>query len=391
MGIFSRNKEKQELILVFDIGSSSVGGALFWMQESGIPKIIFSMREQIVLEKQFQTDRFFLQTIKSLNDVVEKIYKMGLGAPNKIFCVLSSPWYYSQTRIINFTQNTSFLFTPELADKLVQKELNIFKEEYLAKQENSEDEVRLIELKNIQIILNGYETFQPLNQKAKKLEMTIFISMGGENVLKKIVETIATRFHFKEINFTTFAMTSFTTIRDLYIHSDSFLLVDVGGEVTDISLIKNNILFESISYPLGSNSIIRGMATTLRSSLSEAKSFTSLLKDGHASESVEKKLELILEKLKTEWLKKFQESLANLSHDISIPANIYLTVEKDLSDFFLKTIEGEQFNQYTLTESKFKITFLSTEIFQEKVIFETGVMRDTSLVIDAIYINRFLK
>ena len=391
MGIFTKTKEKDELVLVFDIGSSSVGGALFRMQESGIPKIIFTMREPIILEKQFETDRFLSQTTKSLNIVVRKIYEMGLGAPSRIFCVLSSPWYFSQTRVVHFEKNTPFIFTSKLAESLVQKELNLFKEEYLAQEENKNDGARLIELKNIKIMLNGYETAEPLDQRAKKLEMTIFISMSGEQILNKIVETIADHFHFKEINFTSFAMTSFSTVRDLYAHNESFLLIDIGGEVTDISLIKKNTLSESISYPIGSNFIIRGVASSLHSSLHEAKSFTSLLRDGHASEATEKKLELILDKLKTDWLQKFQESLANLSHDISIPATIYLTVDKDLADLFCKTIENEQFNQYTLTESKFHIILLSAEIFQKKAIFETGVMRDPSLIVDSIYINRFLK
>jgi len=49
MGIFSKPKEEKELALVFDIGSSSVGGAVFEIQKFGIPKIILSIREPIIL------------------------------------------------------------------------------------------------------------------------------------------------------------------------------------------------------------------------------------------------------------------------------------------------------------------------------------------------------
>ena len=58
MSIFSGHKKKDELILVFNIGSSSVGGALFEAQSSGIPKIIFSVREPIVLEEKVNIDNF---------------------------------------------------------------------------------------------------------------------------------------------------------------------------------------------------------------------------------------------------------------------------------------------------------------------------------------------
>src|SRR6266568_4891650 len=110
MGIFSKSKNNKELVLVFNIGSSSVGGALFFAQSSGIPKIIFSTTEQIRLEEKMNSDRFYTLAMQSLETVVGRVYKAGLGAPKEIFCVLSSPWHVSQTRIINYKKNTPFVF-----------------------------------------------------------------------------------------------------------------------------------------------------------------------------------------------------------------------------------------------------------------------------------------
>jgi len=89
----------------------------------------------------------------------------------------------------------------------------------------------------------------------------------------------------------------------------------------------------------------------------------SLLEDGHAEEKTVKKLTPLVEQLRKDWLKSFQDFLANLSNDISIPATIYMTTDKNLADFFSETIKAEQFNQYTLTESKFEINFLDTPTF----------------------------
>ncbi|KKS24415.1 MAG: hypothetical protein UU82_C0006G0013 [Candidatus Nomurabacteria bacterium GW2011_GWC2_41_8] len=390
MSIFPGSKEKGELVLVFNIGSSSVGGALFWAQSSGIPKIIFSIQEPVAIEDKIDIDRFLFLTMQSLKIVVEKIYKAGVGAPSRIFCVLSSPWYVSQTRIINLKKNTPFIFTAKLADDLIQKEVNLFEEEHSKRKKNIGNSVRTIELKNIKIILNGYETSKPLNQKTKELEMIIFISMSGEQVLKKIEDTISKHFHFKQITFSSFVMASFTVVRDMYMQKGDFLLVDIGGEMTDISMIKKNILRESISFPLGRNFLTRGVASNLGCTLDEADPLISLFKDKHAEKSVVKKLTPIMDQLKTEWLKKFQESLANLSNDLSIPATIYIAIDKDLADFFSETIKTEQFNQYTLTESKFEIIFLNTQMLHDTAVFEENVIREPFLIIDSIYINRFL-
>ncbi len=391
MGIFHKEKGQNDLTLVFDIGSSSVGGVLFFRDLSGVPKILFSVRESIVLQDQMNIDQFLVLTIKALEVVANKVYLAGKGAPSNVFCVLASPWYVSQTRVINYEKNTPFVFSTKLADSLIKKEVIFFEEEHLAQYMNTEHAIRVIELKNIKIMINGYESPNPLNQKGEELEMTIFISMSPEKILSQIENTIKHYFSIKEITFSSFLMAFFSVIRDIYEHKDNFLLVDIGGEVTDISMVKKNILKESVSFPLGRNSIIRGVASFLGCSLDEARSAISLYKDGHADSATIKKLEPIINKLKTEWLEKFQTSLPTLSNDISISASIYMAIDKDFVDFFSKIIKTEQFNQYTLTESKFEVTVLDTSMFQGMIYFGDDALRDPFLTIDSVYINRLLK
>ena len=390
MGIFSKQKDEKELMLVFDIGSSSVGGAVFEMQKSKIPKIILSIREPILFEKKIDTDRFLALTLKSLEVVASRICLSGVGRLSKIFCVLSSPWYASQTRTIKLEKNVPFLFTSKLADELIKKEINLFEEENLTKFSHTDNKVRMIEFKNMKTILNGYTTPDPLNKKINKLEIVIFISMSGEQILKKIEDTISRHFHSTEIKFSSFVMMSFAVARDMFVEQENFLLVDIGGEITDISIIKKDILGNSISYPLGRNFMIRNVADDLDCTLGEARALISLYKDGHAVKSIEKKLEKIINKLKMEWLKKFQESLVGISDDISVPSTIFITVDQDLTEFFSEIIKNEQFNQYTLTESKFRIIFLDAETLHGITAFKENIDRDAFLIIESIYINRFI-
>lgn len=390
MGLFSGFEKKEKIVLVFDIGSSSIGGALFEIHKNGVPKIIYSIREPIILEEKVSPSRILFLTVRSLKIVTEKIATCGLGAPTKIYCVLASPWYASQSRVIKLAKNTPFVFNSKLADSLTEKEIKLFNEEHAIDNENTEHKTRAIEFKNMKTVLNGYPTANPINQKAKELEMTIFLSVSEEQVLEKIEEVVEKHFHHKEIKFSTFLMTSFAVARDMFVHQDNFLLVDIGGEMTDISMIKKDVLSESISFPMARNFIIRGVASGMNCPLPEAKSLLSLYKDGHATEATEKVLGPIITKLKSDWLRKFQESLAALSRDISIPATIFITVDPDLTDFFSETIKTEQFTQYTLTESKFRVIFLGTQTLHGIAIFEDNAERDPFLIIESIYINRFL-
>ncbi len=391
MWFSSNSKNREELILVFDIGSASVGGALFYAQSSGVPRIIFSVREPIVLLETVDTDQLLSLTLKSLSVVVSKVGEMGLGAPEKIFCVLSSPWYASQTRIIKFAKNTPFVFTKKLADSLIERELSIFTAEHTEKYVNVGNKVVPIELKNMKMTLNGYNTPEPLEKKAEELEMMLFIAMSSEQFLVSVEEVIQRHFHTENIKFSSFVMSSFVVARDLFISEEDFLLIDIGGEVTDIAMIKKGALRESISFPMGPNFLIRGVARGLACSLDEAKSHVSLFKDDHAHDSTIIKVEPIVNKLKAEWLKKFQEALANLSNDISIPATIFITVDYEMASFFSELIKSEQFSQYTLTASKFKIVYIGVQALHEKAMFAENVVRDQFLILESIYISKYLR
>jgi cell division ATPase FtsA len=389
MGIFSKIEKREEMVVVFDVGSFSVGAAVFYIRKNGSPEIIYSIREPVVFENEINFDKFLSSTIKSLEVVVNKICMMHFGSPDKIFCVLSSPWYASQTRVVNLEKNTPFVFNSKLADSLIEKEVILFKEEHSIK--DTESHIVPIELKNMKIMLNGYDAPKPLGQKAKELEMTLFISMSQRQILDNITDAINKHFNNRVIKFSSFVMASFSVARDMFVNQENFLLVDIGGEITDISMVKKDVLCESISFPMGRNHMVRGISKALGCTLDEAKSYISLYKDNHMEDSAAKKFKPFMDQFKIDWLKDFQEALANLSNDISIPSTIFLTVEKDLADFFSEIIKNEQFNQYTLTESKFRIIVLGTEALHGIAVFKENIIRDPFLIIESIYINRFIR
>jgi len=391
MGIFSKSENKNDKpILVFDIGSSSVGGAILKMKKNQTPRVIFSTREPIILEKEMQADRFLLLTTRALEIVAGRICKTKIGQVENIFCVLSSPWYASQTRIIKFEKNIPFLFTSKLADSLTKKEIGFFEEENNKKLSNTKDKICLIEFKNMKVMLNGYQVSNPFNKKIKKLEMIVSMSMSSHQVLEKMKESLLRHFHSEDIKFSSFGMASFTAVRDIFSEEENFFLIDIAGEMTDISVIKEDVLAESISFPLGRNFMIRKIANKLNCDLNEAKSFISLYKDEHAEKNIEKKLEPIMQKLKTEWLEEFQKSLLSLSKNSSLPSTIFIMADEDLMEFFSKIIKVEQFNQYLLTESKFKIVFLNTQNLHGLVAFNSGVERDPFVILETICLNRLI-
>src|SRR3989338_390626 len=336
MGIFSREKKEKKLALVFDIGSSSVGGALLWMEDGGTPEMVFSTREDFPLEHNVDPNRLLGNAVKSLEIVSSKISRSGIGVPDRIFCVLSSPWHMSQIRTISYQKNTPFIFTQELADNLIKKEISLFDGEHTKKYKPGE--IRSIELKLMQVLLNGYPATSPFGEKAKELTLSVSISVSPEKVLRKIEEAVERHFHNPNIKFCSFAVASFTIGRDSFAQHQDFIMIDIGGEIADVSMVKKEVLRESSSFPLGVNFILRRIASSLNATLSEAKSLFYLYKNGHAEEKTKRRLEGVINDLKKEWRTNFEQSLAGLSKDISIPSVVFVTVDRDLASFFEELI-----------------------------------------------------
>jgi len=387
MRIFSTAKPK--LALVFDLGSASVGSAIFEISKTNAPRIIWSAREPIVLLPKLDLDQLLSLIGKTLSSVLAKAASSGVGSPQKFFCILGPAWHASQARIIRFAQSSPFTFSEKLADELIQKEIQVFKKEHAPEYLEKAQASVPIELKSLRLSLNGYPTERPIGHKARELEMAIFVSIAGKSFLDQIEKSVWDHFHRGGVKFSTLLISIFTIVRDLFQLKD-FILVDIGGEITSIALAKGGTLTESASFPKGKNFIVRELARDLGTSLDEVRSLLSLYQSGHAGERARKRLEAALESARSKWLHVFEETLAHLSGDISIPSDIFISAGEELAQFFSDTIQNEKLSQYTLTNSKFKITFLGTEALHGAAQFALGASKDLPLMIETIYINRYL-
>ena len=155
---FSRKpKIGQRFVVIFDIGSGSIGGAFASIDPGRTPEIIFTTRRDIPFQEKLDFQRFLNSMIKELEEMFVVMQKAGGGIRvEQAFCVLASPWYASQTRIVRFSQPTPFSVTDKALSKLLQKEIDLLKASNLFAHSRVEDQLpQIMEAKNIQVKLNG--------------------------------------------------------------------------------------------------------------------------------------------------------------------------------------------------------------------------------------------
>ena len=112
MGLFFTSKKKERKVAIFDIGSGSVGAALALIPTDGqaIPTILKSFRTEITEKESLDFETFLNDMLKALDSSIQKLYAAKLGSFDEIVCVLTSPWYLSETRVIKMEKEHSFIF-----------------------------------------------------------------------------------------------------------------------------------------------------------------------------------------------------------------------------------------------------------------------------------------
>jgi len=393
---------KKQISLIFDIGSGSVGGALMELSKESKPKIIYSKRLPIKFQKNLNPEILLKNMIKAVRRVSQDLNTEGLkrlgGTSrrskhiNNVTCTLASPWFISQAKVIRVRKKEAFTISKKFIDSLIEKEEKEFKKSNLAKySERNMGTSEIIERKFVKIKLNGYETENPYGKKAIEAEVVMFMSVAPTRVLDEVEEAIAKYFFFDDVKFNSFALVSFSAVRDMYERVKSFLLLDISAEVTDLSIIKKAAIFDMGSFPFGQNFLIREVTKSLKTVPEEALSILKLYLKGKLSKEKSSILEPVMERAKEEWLKAFQETLMELSEESYIPMTVFFMADDDLASWFGEAIKSEEFVQYTLSNEPFVVSFINSSSLNSYIDFEGGPLIDPFLGVEGVFFNKLFE
>ena len=385
--LFSSKKDK--LVAIFDIGSGSVGGALVRIpsDNKSLPVIIKSTRTDIVTRKELDFNLFLKDMILALGFASRNLYQSKLGAPDEIVCVLASPWYISETRQIKMSKEHSFTFTKNIVNELIEKEMSSLQSIYQNKYGDIKSAPEIIEHPIVGISLNGYQVEDPMGKKTRSIEMNMIISLSPKLCLDKIKETISKSFHNTPISFSSFMASSYLSVRDRYMNHDSYLLVDIGGEITDIAIISKGILKDSLSFPYGRKSLFRDISNKLKIELRDVKEILNLFNKGVLSEKEERRLVPVLLSIEEKWGKSFRECISTLPRTLTLPSVMFLTIDADVKDWFVKVINNEEYIQSMVPNKKFTLVTLDGPEFLNMCSVKNGIC-DPFLIIESISVMR---
>lgn len=388
MGFLFGNK-KEKMIAIFDIGSSSVSGAMVQvpLEKKDIPIILKSVSHEIKFNEDFNFINFINDMTVTLNESANALYDKKIGAPDEIYCVLASPWYLSETRDIKYSQNKSFTFTKHLGNDLIQKEILDLEEIYKNKYNTKESSPEVIEQHTMSVLLNGYALEEPLGKHCHSLEMNMVISVAPQLCLNKIRETLSKTFHHRKVNFSSFTLMSYLAVRDKYIDQDSYLLLDIRGEITDVGIVTKGVLKAVLSFPFGKKTFFKYMCTKMEIELRDAKELFRLYSSDNLSEEYKKKVVPLFQSIQKSWSEAFQQCISTLPRTLILPGIIFLTADSDIKSWFAEALRNEEYIQSTTLDHKTTVVTLDGPNFLNMCDIKDGAC-DPFLMIESIAIMR---
>ena len=404
MRLFSipNKKPKIKHVAIFDIGSGSVGASLVEFDpESDHPTVLWNARSSMSFQEVPHFEQLTKSMLSTLLDIVLELQTEGFqrlkessqkNAIDDMLFVFASPWHAMQTKMVILKKEEPFRITKSFLDALIDKEEKQFTA-VAAKGVGgkAKAEPQLMERQVIQTVLNGYTTAHPYNKMVRHVQIDLILSAVPKDVYEKISEITTQMLNGESGVFHSFTLVSFSVARDIFYSKENFLLLDVSAEITDVTLVAGGALLETASFPQGKNFLIRTVASELNTIPEEAASLVRAYFDGHIGAEHYEKIKSALVKTSESWVHALDETLIQLSENVSLPETVYMIVDDDFSVWFKETIEKKDFSHLIFSDASFNVILLDSTLLGAFVKHEKSVSSvDPFLALSALFFRKIV-
>ncbi|MEI7513050.1 MAG: hypothetical protein WCJ74_00310 [bacterium] len=392
MGLFSSTSNKKYIELLCDIGNRSVGVALVeYVFDKQTPNIIFSERLFSHSKREKNLENALAVFTKDLNTLLYNALSHSVAKgikPNKISCFYSSPWFISETHILKVKQLEPITFSQQILSKILKEsEQNFLSSKKDQMGALSRESLELTERRVTSIKLNGYNTHNPIGKKAVEVEVSVFLSAILKDTLSTVENSIKHIWQGLNISHHTLPLALFAMLRNTLNTYGSFLLVNTASDITDVSLIHNDILLDTVSFPLGYANIVERIEKECNLDSELASSAFSMYTKNEIHGDHTENFGEAVKSIKKDWTLHFENACSTLMKNTIIPPAVYITAPEKFLTFFESTIKDFGFGGYTTLDRELKVYPVHKDLFNKYITYSEVVYKDFFLETEALYTN----
>lgn len=387
-------KQKERVVVLFDIGSASIAVGLLLLAPEKKPTLLYHTRRSMEFQKRLNFDRFFGSMKKTLSEVGNDLVKNGLPhlhmdkkeslKLDAVLCTYASPWYLSTTKVITVHEREPVTLTREFVQNILDREEKSLegKGTYMG---DLEKHLSVIERTVTGIQLNGYDVESPYGRDAQQIQITASITAvphavreGVEEVITNIIQGVGIVHH-------SFGVVATQAIQELVPKQKDFLFVDVSGEVTDVVRVEGGAVTHAISFPFGTQEMLRGITRDMKVDVHEAETLATMYEEKRLHEKARSTLSKLYEKLEMRWREEMSSALSRIVPAEMMPRHVYITAHTVFAPTFERFLKN-----VVCTDTKIKPNILSLMkgAVASHTTFKEQRIPDTFLALEALYVAR---
>jgi len=387
--------KREEISLLIDIGNGSIAGALASFSENGKPKILFNTRKAFDITDTQSNAKLVENTYTLLNDILKEIMKDKVIKSSKISDALisfSSPWFVLETKNIHISNDKPFIITKIFIEDVKNKQEALFKKKFEGSTEKSfqSHSVKVLDKAIISSKLNGYTLKNNIGKKTKIFDASICLSAVSKIVANKVLSIISKQTGIDQdgIVMNSFPLISYTVVRDFFITDNNYLIMDITGETTDITMVIDGVLVKNISFPLGRNFIIRQIAKRLNVSAEISESMFHLYTLDKVNDEDKNIIYEVLGSVENEWSISFGDALSDLSPNMVLPSKVFLTADDDVAPFYSDCMRLPKTDTTVIFRKNVNIIHINKQIISHIYENDLRVKTDEFIGLLAIFYNQ---
>jgi hypothetical protein len=389
-------KNKPFLSFVFDIRDSSISVSAVKFENDKKPEIILCQNFEIQYQDSQDYSKYSSLMIKTLDDSVSSLKKslIKIGNKEKIKdyrFFIGSPWTVSQSKTIKIIKDRPFEINNALLSKIIVGE-ELLAEKELETETQLKDWKVMLE-KIIQSKINGYKVDNIFGKKTMNLAVEIFVSFIPYEIKNKLSTFISEKIgrHTKEQDNSSI-LSSYTFFRDMYSNKNDFIYVDIGKIITDIYVVRDDIIFGIASFPFGEEDMIQTSLSKTNLSRDVFMSYLCIGNDKNFDLTSHNNGEDMLKFGFEAWMNKLKDVLPKICTEMNIPNNLFIVPNSVVSEILVKVLSNkEDGKQFELLESKIEITSIVEGVFDSLILNGKAFPNEPHIKMDVIFLDKMLK
>jgi len=286
-----------------------------------------------------------------------------------------SPWYKHEIKKLKHIEKKITVLTDQYLKKIIK---NTFIDT---------NKKELVEQKCISIKLNGYKTKEPINKKFKEMEIEFYESILHQDTYDEVTKIVNSYTDGQPVHHRTHPLTVFEVITKKFEPIDNYTIIDISGEITELTVVKKDEIKFIASVPHGSHFFVRGLSKKCNLDFLSSFSKLDLILNQEVDEHCEENSIKAFAEMKIEWAKEIREALKD-SGIKSIPSNVFVLVDKEVSKLTRNILnEPEIYFGALKFKKKPNLFFINSSEVENLCVYRNSVKKDSILSLEANYVE----